>query len=58
MDTDYVIIDYTNCKEYDNSDRKIMIVSEKTMFEYLNTSKQNGLKISVYKLGKCLLDWS
>ena len=58
---EYVVFDWTDV-EHDVKNnpvsypKPVFIRGEVEFYEYLQVSK--GKKISVYKLGKCLLDWS
>lgn len=54
---DYIIRDYTDCKD---SDYKIRTVSSlEELFDELNRAKEDEkIKIAIYEIGDCLLDWS
>ena len=49
---EYLIIDYTS------GSMKYTLVYEKDLWNILDKAKNNELKIAVYKVGDCVLDWS
>ena len=53
MKEEYVVKKYMN-----PGDPEIVAVTEEQLWEILQEAKDGGLKIAVYKLGNCVLDWS
>lgn len=54
MKKEYVVKTYKGKDTEENT--KIFFDNE--VWEYIDTAYQEGLKIAVFELGECLLDWS
>lgn len=59
---EYLIKDYTGIDDVRLENPRIFIVNEKELFELLqkirNEDDEKYTKISVFKIGDCVLDWS
>ena len=54
---EFIIYDHTNCENVD--DREIRVVSLRELLDELTKAKEDDtIKIAVYEIGDCLLDWS
>lgn len=52
---EFLIYDYTDCED----DPRIRVVDAKELFDILDKArKDDEVKIAVYAIGECLLDWS
>ena len=54
----YIVIDYTDDELTNTDQMPIHLVDDEEMLEWIEKSHKDGLKIAIYTLGKCLLDWS
>lgn len=52
----YLVCDHT-CKE-DFEEPTVEQVTDKELFKLLDKARDGNLKIAVYEIGDCLLDWS
>jgi len=56
---EFLLEDYSNCKEDDFSDVQVRLVNLEEMFEEITKAHNDKTrKIAIYPLGKCLLDWT
>lgn len=57
--SEFLIYDYTNCEDLSLDDYKIRVVSLRELFDEIDKARDDPkIKIAVYEIGKCLLDWS
>lgn len=55
--SEFIIYDYTGCKNPD--DGTVQVVSLKELFDALDAAKKDDtIKIAVYEIGDCVLNWS
>ncbi len=55
----FVIYDYTNCKDPNRTEPEVQIATLKELFDEIDAArKDDEVKIAVYEIGDCLLDWS
>ncbi len=58
----YIIFDFSETKQDSNhiliGEPKVRHVSSALIWSEIDKAKDDELKISIYKLGECLIDWS
>ena len=60
---DYLVKDWTNVKFGPNrrsqdGQPECKVVCEDDIWKVIDSAKENGSKISIYKVGECVVDWT
>ena len=56
---DYLILDYSDGTKDGKNKPKLEVVNEKELWEKVQAAyEEDEIKISVYKIGECLIDFS
>lgn len=57
--TKFVVFDYTKCEAGHLGNREVRIASLKELGEELDKAKADDeIRIAIYEIGDCLIDWS
>lgn len=59
MEMDYLVKDWTEVNDIKSDEPKLIICNQARLFEIIDHAKSNpNIKISIYLIGPCVLDWS
>lgn len=54
----YLVQDYTKVVDVKTESPKCFTVYGDKIFDVITNAKEKDLKISIYEVGECLIDWS